>query len=130
MTLVDKLFPCCKHNYFKNIFVIELFSIHIVLLFADGLVKTDLGCNGFRGSEITLYGEIPPEIPVEKHEKMQPRTKVKTNGHFTTFMQVSFVVYFFLSVMNSRLMFVSLYVRYIFVISKVIQKVLLAALQL
>lgn len=51
-------------------------------------MKTDLGCNGFRGSEITLYGEIPAQLPIDKQERMQPRTKVKTNGHFTTFMQV------------------------------------------
>lgn len=50
-------------------------------------MKSDLGCNGLRGSEITLYGESP-QIYAEK-EKMQLRTKVKTNGHFTTFMQVS-----------------------------------------
>ncbi|KAJ8949552.1 hypothetical protein NQ318_016181, partial [Aromia moschata] len=52
----------------------------------DGPVKKDIGCNGLRGSEITLYGESP-QIQVEKPDKMQPRTKVKTNGHFTTFMQ-------------------------------------------
>lgn len=68
----------------------RVFLTDSVLLFADGPLKTDLGCTAFRGSEITLYGEIPPQLPVEKHEKMQPRTKVKTNGHFTTFMQVSF----------------------------------------
>ena len=42
-----------------------------------------LGCMGLRGSEITLYGETPAE-----KDRMQPRSKVKTNGHFTTFMQV------------------------------------------
>lgn len=52
----------------------------------DGPVKKDIGCNGLRGSEITLYGETPL-IQIEKADKMQPRTKVKTNGHFTTYMQ-------------------------------------------
>jgi hypothetical protein len=37
---------------------------------------------GLRGSEITLYGETPVDKAV------QPRIKVKTNGHFTTLMQV------------------------------------------
>lgn len=55
--------------------------------FPDGPVKKDIGCNGLRGSEITLYGETPL-IQIEKADKMQPRTKVKTNGHFTTYMQV------------------------------------------
>ncbi|KAJ8921820.1 hypothetical protein NQ315_008452 [Exocentrus adspersus] len=50
-------------------------------------IGCNLGCNGLRGSEITLYGEMP-QIQVEKADKMQPRTKVKTNGHFTTYMQV------------------------------------------
>lgn len=48
-------------------------------------MKKDIGCNGLRGSEITLYGESPQ---IEKADKMQSRTKVKTNGHFTTYMQV------------------------------------------
>ncbi|XP_018576383.1 protein TANC2 isoform X3 [Anoplophora glabripennis] len=52
----------------------------------DGPVKKDIGCNGLRGSEITLYGETP-QMQIEKADKMQPRTKVKTNGHFTTYMQ-------------------------------------------
>ncbi|KAG5879492.1 hypothetical protein JTB14_026360 [Gonioctena quinquepunctata] len=52
----------------------------------NGPIKTDLGCNGLRGSEITLYGETQ-QIHIEKQEKIPPRTKVKTNGHFTTFMQ-------------------------------------------
>ncbi|KYB28479.1 Protein TANC2-like Protein [Tribolium castaneum] len=43
---------------------------------------SSMGCMGLRGSEITLYGESP----VEK-DRIQPRPKVKTNGHFTTFMQ-------------------------------------------
>lgn len=51
-------------------------------------MKSGLSCNGFRGSEITLYGEIPPQLPMEKQDKMQPRPKLKTNGHFTAFMQV------------------------------------------
>ncbi|CAH1176220.1 unnamed protein product [Phaedon cochleariae] len=50
-----------------------------------GSMTHDLGCNGLRGSEITLYGET--QFSIDKSEKMQPRTKVKTNGHFTTFMQ-------------------------------------------
>lgn len=47
-----------------------------------------MGCAGLRGSEITLYGEISTP-PMEKScERPQLRNKVKTNGHFTTFMQV------------------------------------------
>lgn len=46
-----------------------------------------MGCMGLRGSEITLYGESPTQQ--EKNERINPnRNKVKTNGHFTTFMQV------------------------------------------
>ncbi|XP_074025599.1 zinc-RING finger and ankyrin repeat domain-containing protein rolling pebbles isoform X3 [Leptinotarsa decemlineata] len=52
----------------------------------NGPIKTDLGCNGLRGSEITLYGETQ-QINLDKQDKIPPRTKVKTNGHFTTFMQ-------------------------------------------
>ncbi|XP_068912887.1 protein TANC2 isoform X2 [Tenebrio molitor] len=43
--------------------------------------QKQLGCMGLRGSEITLYGETPVDKAV------QPRIKVKTNGHFTTLMQ-------------------------------------------
>lgn len=65
---------------------LKLINNHFFL--SDGPMKTDLGCHGLRGSEITLYGEIPAHIPLEKQEKMHPRTKLKTNGHFTSFMQV------------------------------------------
>ncbi|XP_017783609.1 PREDICTED: protein TANC2 isoform X2 [Nicrophorus vespilloides] len=45
-----------------------------------------LGCSELRGSEITLYGEVTSPL----YEKCQPqstRNKVKTNGHFTSFIQ-------------------------------------------
>ncbi|XP_060525151.1 protein TANC2 isoform X2 [Cylas formicarius] len=51
----------------------------------DGSTLKNIACNALRGSEITLYGEVTPVT--EKGNKMQPRTKVKTNGHFTNFMQ-------------------------------------------
>lgn len=55
-----------------------------------------MGCPGLRGSEITLYGEISPQQQLQQGQqvtdkscdRMQPRNKVKTNGHFTTYMQV------------------------------------------
>ncbi|CAH2009763.1 unnamed protein product [Acanthoscelides obtectus] len=53
----------------------------------DGPLNTDIGCHGLRGSEITLYGETPQIIVEKTTDKMQARTKVKTNGHFTTYMQ-------------------------------------------
>lgn len=53
-----------------------------MVLFTDSS-HTQMGCLGLRGSEITLYGESP----IEK-DRIHPRNKVKTNGHFTTFMQV------------------------------------------
>lgn len=46
----------------------------------------DMKCNMLKGSEITLYGETPA-IHIEKADKAQPRTKVKTNGHFSNLMQ-------------------------------------------
>ncbi|CAH1131521.1 unnamed protein product [Ceutorhynchus assimilis] len=52
----------------------------------DGSTLKDLKCNGLRGSEITLYGDSPC-LQIENADKMQPRTKVKTNGHFTNFMK-------------------------------------------
>jgi hypothetical protein len=46
--------------------------------------KKVLGCPpGLQGSELTLYGEVRGSAGV------QSRTKVKTNGHFTSYMQVS-----------------------------------------
>ncbi|CAH1104284.1 unnamed protein product [Psylliodes chrysocephalus] len=50
----------------------------------DGTLKPNLCNSKLRGSEISLYGEMPH---VEKSEKMQPRTKVKTNGYFNILSQ-------------------------------------------
>lgn len=48
-----------------------------------------MGCTGLRGSEITLYGELPSTQQTDKPcDRLQSRTKVKTNGHFTPLMQV------------------------------------------
>lgn len=45
--------------------------------------KKVLGCPpGLLGSELTLYGEVKGSTSV------QSRPKVKTNGHFTSYMQV------------------------------------------
>lgn len=59
------------------------------LLYFVGVANLkQMGCAGFRGSEITLYGETT-NSPIESTcERTQPRTKVKTNGYFTTYMQV------------------------------------------
>lgn len=64
-----------------------LFTLSV--LFVTGVTNLkQMGCAGLRGSEITLYGETSSS-PVESTcERTQPRTKVKTNGHFTTYMQV------------------------------------------
>lgn len=64
-------------------------QLNIFFLFLGGPnIQKQLGCAGLRGSEITLYGEISPTYP--EKSSAQSRTKVKTNGHFTSFMQVSF----------------------------------------
>jgi hypothetical protein len=48
--------------------------------------KKVLGCPpGLQGSELTLYGEVKASAG------LQSRSKVKTNGHFTSYMQVSAV---------------------------------------
>lgn len=47
---------------------------------------------GLRGSEITLYGETQPPPSMDKSDRIYSRTKVKTNGHFTTFMQVDIII--------------------------------------
>ncbi|KAF7285187.1 hypothetical protein GWI33_011724 [Rhynchophorus ferrugineus] len=52
----------------------------------DGPNLKDMKCNALKGSEITLYGEAPI-IRIEKVDTPQPRTKVKTNGHFSNLMQ-------------------------------------------
>lgn len=60
----------------------------VILVLIAGLpnIHRQMGCDGLRGSEITLYGETSP---IERtNERSHSRTKVKTNGHFTTFMQV------------------------------------------
>ncbi|XP_071055582.1 protein TANC2 isoform X2 [Onthophagus taurus] len=52
-----------------------------------------MGCSGLRGSEITLYGEISPQqTGSEKSWEYTPRSKVKTNGHFTNYMQTREVI--------------------------------------
>jgi hypothetical protein len=46
--------------------------------------KKVLGCPpGLQGSELTLYGEVKGTAGIHS------RSKVKTNGHFTSYMQVS-----------------------------------------
>lgn len=57
--------------------------------------QNKMGCPGLRGSEITLYGETTPQQQQQQQQvsdkscdRMQLRNKVKTNGHFTTYMQV------------------------------------------
>jgi hypothetical protein len=58
-------------------------------IFAGVPMKKGLGIpNSLRGSEQTLYGETKAS-----YQQHQQRPKVKTNGHFTPFMQVS-VIYF------------------------------------
>ncbi|KAK4881567.1 hypothetical protein RN001_004886 [Aquatica leii] len=50
--------------------------------------QNQLGCQGLRGSEITLYADPNSCIQTEKHcDRTQTRTKMKTNGHFTPLMQ-------------------------------------------
>ncbi|KAK9710641.1 Ankyrin repeats (3 copies) [Popillia japonica] len=52
--------------------------------------QNKMGCPGLRGSEITLYGETTPQqqqVTDRSCDRMHLRNKVKTNGHFTTYMQ-------------------------------------------
>ncbi|KAK9872670.1 hypothetical protein WA026_018804 [Henosepilachna vigintioctopunctata] len=42
--------------------------------------------NSLKGSQITLYGEITPQY-LKTDDKIPCRTRVKTNGHFTTHSQ-------------------------------------------
>ncbi|KAB0802170.1 hypothetical protein PPYR_04356 [Photinus pyralis] len=50
--------------------------------------KDIMGCPGLRGSEITLYADTVSCVEFDQNsDRVQPRTKVKTNGHFTTYMQ-------------------------------------------
>lgn len=55
--------------------------------------QSKIACGGFRGSEITLYGDITmPYNNIQTDNQCDrfqlSRTKVKTNGHFAPFMQV------------------------------------------
>ncbi|KAH1022745.1 hypothetical protein HUJ04_012093 [Dendroctonus ponderosae] len=53
----------------------------------DGASLKELKCHGLRGSEITLYGDSGDSLQLESLDKLQPRPKLKTNGHFTNFMK-------------------------------------------
>ncbi|XP_044761328.1 protein TANC2 isoform X3 [Coccinella septempunctata] len=48
----------------------------------DGIITSPNNIN-LKGSQITLYGEITPQY-LRTDEKIPCRTRVKTNGHFTT----------------------------------------------
>ncbi|XP_066156295.1 protein TANC2 isoform X3 [Euwallacea fornicatus] len=82
-----RLIDTCGHERcYSCLFTNEICPLCSLNSAEDGPNLTDLKCNGFRGSEITLYGDAPT-LQIENVEKQQSRTKVKTNGHFTNLMK-------------------------------------------
>ena len=77
---------------------IAILQQHLSYLISAMQCQNKLGCTGLRGSEITLYGDISPQMPppIEKlNDRSQVRTKMKTNGYFTTYKQVHHITCFF-----------------------------------